>query len=140
MPPHVPKGHARSKLTRDGYVKQISFRRSMSIDEVCKTIVAEFSNISGIESAQFLCCEPSNVLCLSKTQELDGDGVIELAGQGSLYLTLKPVKVCSCIHICISGCVMMSDMFLTQKPEALLAEDTNLISILKVNNAANYAC
>ena len=30
---------------------------------------------------------------LSKEQQLDGDGIFDLAGQGSLYLTQEPIKV-----------------------------------------------
>ena len=93
MPQHVPKGYARTKLVRMGHVKQVVFCRNMSSDEVRSTITNKFPTIEGVESAQFLRCEPSNVLCLPKEQELDGEGVIELAGQGSLYMTLKPVKV-----------------------------------------------
>ena len=93
MPPYVPKGHARAKLMKTGLIKQISFCRNMSNIEVRDILVKEFSKVDQVQTAQFLRCEPSNVMCLNPNQELDGDGVIELAGQGSLYLTLKPVKV-----------------------------------------------
>lgn len=92
MPTHVPKGHVRSKLVKKGNVKQILFRRNMTPDEVRAILVREFRGIN-VQTAQFLQCKPSNVLCLSHDQELGGEGVIDLAGQGSLYLTLKPVEV-----------------------------------------------
>ena len=82
MPQHVPKGYARSKLCKSGHIRQLLFRRNMSPEEVRSLIEKEFKAFEGIQSAQFLKCEPSNVLCLHREQGLDGDGVIELAGQG----------------------------------------------------------
>ena len=98
MPTHVPKGHARYKLVKKGHVKQIFFRRNMTAEEVRAIIVGEFAGIDNVQTAQFLRCKPSNVLCLHQEQELDGEGVIDLAGQGSLYLTLKPVEVSDMIY------------------------------------------
>ena len=60
--------------------------------------VGEFAGIDNVQTAQFLRCKPSNVLYLHQEQELDGEGVIDLAGQGSLYLTLKPVEVSDMIY------------------------------------------
>ena len=46
-----------------------------------------FSEFEGVQTAQYLRCEKNNVMLLN---ELD---VIDLAGQGSLYLTQKEVTV-----------------------------------------------
>ena len=55
-------------------------------------ILRGFSRFDGIESAQYLTCGQNNML-IHVEQEVDSDGVFELAGQGSLYLTKEPVEV-----------------------------------------------
>jgi hypothetical protein len=62
----------------------------MKASEVRNVISRVFSELQGVETAQYLRCEKNNVMLLNENQELD---VIDVAGQGSLYLTQKKVTV-----------------------------------------------
>lgn len=92
-PVFVPKGHLRKKLTKCGRIQKVEFKRSMTPSEVRSAIVEAFSGsgFERIESAQFLQCGKDNIMIVSEEQDLSGDSAINLAGQGSLYLTQKPV-------------------------------------------------
>ena len=91
-PAVVPKGRSRSKLTESGLIIKLQFKRCLKASEVRNVISDAFSGFQGVEMAQYLRCE-NNVMLLNENQELDGDDVIDLAGQGSLYLTQKAVTV-----------------------------------------------
>lgn len=91
-PEFVPKGHLRKKLTKSGRIQKIEFKRSMTSSEVKSVIGEGFSGFE-TESAQFLRCGKDNIMLVSEEQALSGDSVINLAGQGSLYLTQKRVDV-----------------------------------------------
>ena len=60
----------------------------MSIQEVTNVLFRGFSNFDldkmGI---QYFKCGQDNQLSLNEEQKLDGDGIFELTGQGSLYLS-----------------------------------------------------
>ena len=73
-----------------GRIVKLQFKRCMKASEVRSVISNAFSEFQGIEMAQY---RKSNVMLLNENQELDGDDVIDLAGQGSLYLTQKEVTV-----------------------------------------------
>ena len=92
-PAVVPKGRSRSKLTECGRIVKVQFKRCMKASEVRNVICSAFSEFQRVETAQYLRCEKNNVMLLNENQELDGDDVIDLAGQGSLYLTQKEVTV-----------------------------------------------
>ena len=92
-PAVVPKGRSRSKLKESGQIIKRQFKRCMKASEVRNVISDAFSGFQGVEMAQYLRCEKNNVMLLNENQELDGDDVIDLAGQGSLYLTQKAVTV-----------------------------------------------
>ena len=92
-PAVVPKGRSRSKLTESGRIVKLQFKRCMKASEVRNVISNAFSEFQGVEKAQYLRCEKNNIMLLNENQELDGDDVIDLAGQGSLYLTQKEVTV-----------------------------------------------
>ena len=95
----VPKGYARSQLNKAGCIIKLEFRRNMSSQEVKNVILRGFSKFDDVENAQYLRCGQDNVLYLSKEQQLDGDGIFELAGQGSVYLTQEPIKVCCMLPV-----------------------------------------
>ena len=92
-PAVVPKGRSRSKLTDCGRIVKLQFKRCMKASEVRNIICRAFSEFQGVETAQYLRCEKNNIMLLNENQELDGDDIIDLAGQGSLYLTQKEVTV-----------------------------------------------
>ncbi len=52
-----------------------------------------FANFDNIQSAQFLCCGIANIMLLNEEQDLDGDSIVNLAGQGSVYMVQKRVDV-----------------------------------------------
>lgn len=93
VPSIVPKGRIRSKLTKSNQIAKISLRRSMSSSEVRRAIVDAFPAISDVETAKFLCCNKDNTIIVNDNQLLNGDEAIELAGQGSLYLTRSKTDV-----------------------------------------------
>ncbi len=113
-PDCVPKGHSRKKLKLSGRIQKIQFMRCMKTSEVRETIVNSFSGFNNVETAQFLRCGKDNIMVLNEEQDLDGELLINLAGQGSLYLTQKRVDVsiiiialshsivCSCVPLCAS--------------------------------------
>lgn len=69
----------------------------MTSTEVRSTIVEAFSEFKSVESAHFLRCGTDNIMVLNEEQDLDGDLAIDLAGQGSFYLTQKRVDVSFCV-------------------------------------------
>lgn len=92
--PHtVPKGHLRKKLKDAGRIVKLQLKRCMTACEVRDIIVDGFRDFSYIQSAQFLRCGKDNIMLLNEDQDLNGDSVIELAGQGSLYMVQKKVEV-----------------------------------------------
>ncbi len=108
MPPTVPKGYTRSKLTKANRIAKISLKRCMASSEVRKVISDTFSGFN-TESAQYLRCKQNNMVEVCDDQELNGDEAIDLAGQGSLYLIQCPVDVslvavcvCAYSHVCHS--------------------------------------
>lgn len=101
VPSIVPKGRIRSKLTKSNQIAKISLRRSMSSSEVQRAIVDAFPAISDVETAKFLCCNKDNTIIVNDNQLLNGDEAIELAGQGSLYLTRSKTDVSNLHMHCI---------------------------------------
>jgi hypothetical protein len=91
-PACVPKGHARKKLKRAGRIEKIELKRCMSSLEVRNVVVQAFPAFQDVESAQYLRYGQDNVMLL-EAEELDGDEAIDLAGQGSLYLSQEKVDV-----------------------------------------------
>ena len=82
----VPRGRQRSILEQAGQMHKLEFSRSMTCEEVKKVIENGFPDIENAKSAAFLACGQNNVLHLNKQQDLNGDCIMDLAGQGSLYL------------------------------------------------------
>ena len=92
-PAIVPKGHSRHKLKDSGRIAKLQFKRCMKASQVRNIISNGFSEFEGIETAQYLRCGQDNIMVVNENQELSGDDLIDLAGQGSLYLTQKRVNV-----------------------------------------------
>ena len=81
----VPKSNARSKLKKDGRIKKMEFRRTMSFLQIKNIIIKAFSAFS-LSELYFLSCEQSNSLRKASVQAPNGDDLMNIAGQGSLYL------------------------------------------------------
>ena len=79
----VPKGKKRSILNASGRIKKLEFKRCMKATEV---IIAEGFQGFDLQNIQFLVCGQDNVLTKFENQDLYGDGIIDLAGQGCAYL------------------------------------------------------
>ena len=88
----VPKGKKRAGLNMSGRIKKLEFKRCMTADEVKNIISNGFSNYE-VQKIQFLCCGQDNTLLKYENQDLNGDGIIDLAGQGSVYLL--QVAICT---------------------------------------------
>jgi hypothetical protein len=84
IPKVIPKGTSREKMKKEGRIKDIPFHRFISKDEVQEIIPASFPEFS--KKFMFLQGHKNNTLSLFSNQDLDGNGVIELAKHGSLYL------------------------------------------------------
>lgn len=98
-PAVVPKGRSRTKLRDSGRVKKLQFKRCTTVSEVRSIITGAFSEFEDIATAQYLHCGQDNIMVVNENQELDGSDLIDLAGQGSLYLTQKRVSVSGCVAI-----------------------------------------
>ena len=85
IPPIVPRGAVRRKLTEKGRIKKIQIRRSMGPSEVRRVLGNAFSEFCGVSKATFLKCNQDNTFTQA-SQALNGDDVAQLAGGGSLYL------------------------------------------------------
>jgi hypothetical protein len=93
IPDKVPKGYARSKLMKSNRIAKVQLQRCMTSLQVRKIITDQFSAFINMEGAQFLQCGQDNSMLLTEQQELNGDEAVDLAGQGSLYLTQSKVDV-----------------------------------------------
>lgn len=85
IPCTIPRGSLRGQLKRMGRIKDLSFRRSLSADEV-RDVILEGFKATGIENFVYLQAHRSNTLTKSEDQKLNGNEVIALAGSGCLYL------------------------------------------------------
>lgn len=100
--PEMPKSSCRKRLNKVGRIQKLEFRHSMSSLQTRNTIIKGFAALKPY-GLKFLQCTSSNEMCLADDQNVDGEGVITLAGQGSLYMC-EDVKVlinvdCTCIHV-----------------------------------------
>ena len=80
---YLPKGQARDKLAKSGRIKEIPMRRNMTPTQVTAAIINNFSIENSLQGHR------DNTLTVCKEQIFDGVGIIQLAGSGSVYVTLK---------------------------------------------------
>lgn len=92
-PQYVPKGYERKKLKSAGRIVKIEVKRCMTQDEVRSILMEAFPAFEDVETSQFLRCGQDNIMLLNDEQDIDGEGIINLAGQGSVYMTQEKVKV-----------------------------------------------
>ena len=92
-PSHVPKGYERKKLKSKGQIVKVELKRCMTSAEVRGILTKAFPEFEDLETAQYLRCGQDNIMLLNDEQVLDGEGVIDLAGQGSVYMTQQKVDV-----------------------------------------------
>ena len=86
LPPKVPKGPSRTKLSNEGRISKIKIRRSMTSLQVKELIANSFSSFPKAKSVKFIKCDQANSLEVLSEQMLNGDETANLAGGGSLYL------------------------------------------------------
>lgn len=89
IPSSIPKGAAREQLKKKGQVKDIAFQWHLDEDEVKELLSENFEALKDAE-VQYLQSHKNNSLSIAKVQNLDGIGVISLAGSGSLYSRFSP--------------------------------------------------
>ena len=92
IPRSIPKGVQREELKKAGRVKSLPFHRVMSQEEVRRVILEGFQ----IQDFRFLKGNRENTLKVHEAQTLDGNGTIQLAGFGSLYVQeqlLRPAPI-----------------------------------------------
>ena len=92
IPSSLPIGAAREQLKKKGLVKEIAFQRHLDEDEVKELLSENFEALKDAE-VQYLQSHKNNSLSVANEQNLDGVGLINLAGSGSLYLKLSPKNV-----------------------------------------------
>ena len=83
-PTMIPRGNRRKVLENEGRIKKLQFFRSMTPLAVRQTIADGFSK--NIDKAVYLQCSQNNYINVNHNQDLNGEELIELAGQGSIYL------------------------------------------------------
>ena len=88
IPVTIPRGPLRVTLRARGRIKELYFHRVMSEREVNNVIVNGFEDIN-IKEFRFLLPMKDNTLSGCEKQDLNGTGVIKLAGSGSLYIQLQ---------------------------------------------------
>ena len=81
--PSIPKGSRRQSL---GQILEVAFRRCMMSNEVMEHVRDAFKDLGNVSNFQFLRAHQDNTLQVAEDQQLDGLGVIKLAGCGSLYV------------------------------------------------------
>lgn len=96
MTVYVPRGYTRSRLAKQGHVQKAAFRKNMNAEEVKHAIVSAFSAFE-LKKYIFLRCGQDNRLKVVDDNDLNGDDIFELAGQGSIYICLVSVYyLCEC--------------------------------------------
>lgn len=82
----IPRGPLRERLKKIGRIKELFFHRIMSEAEVTSTITTGFKETSITHYKYLSANRKDNRLAVAEKQQLNGDGIIKLAGSGSLYL------------------------------------------------------
>ena len=88
IPSYIPKGIHRNKLKEDGHIIELPFHRCMTSEETMELITDAFKELGGVKRLQYLQANRNNTLKVHMQQDLDGNGVLNLAGSGSLYVQL----------------------------------------------------
>ena len=86
IPSRVLKGNQRNKLKEDGRIIELAFNRGMTSKETTRLIINAFREISGAQKIQFLQANRDNTMEVHTQLDLDENGVLSLAGSGSLYV------------------------------------------------------
>ena len=89
---YVPKGNTRMQLSKAGRIQKMQFRKRMSAQEVRNVLFSSFSKFD-LKNMLYIKCGKDNSLSIHHKQDLNGDEIIELAGQGSLYIKQDAVEV-----------------------------------------------
>ena len=84
--PSIPNGSRHQSLMKDGRILEVAFRRCMMSNKVMERVRDAFKDLGNVSNFQFLRAHQDNTLQVAKDQQLDGLGVIKLAGCGSLYV------------------------------------------------------
>lgn len=93
----VPRFGKRRALKRDGNIRQLQFARSMSPQQVKSALFKAFSRkLDRNETIQITYMQPNphtHTLTTVDKSDFDGGDVIDLAGQGNLYIRTELVEV-----------------------------------------------
>ena len=138
IPRYIPKGIRREELRKAGRVKELSFRRVMSEDEVQRVILEGFQ----INAFQFLQGSRDNTLKVNATQSLDGNAAIQLAGSGSLYIQEQPLPTTPPTPPSTStspDTLPGKESLSTDSSNPLMSQLTELITKLRVSYMYNYS-
>ena len=86
IPSRVPKGIHRKRLKEDGWIIEVGFHRNMTSKMTLQLIADAFKEVCQVKNLEFYQANRDNTLQVHQDQELDGSGVLNLAGSGSLYV------------------------------------------------------
>ena len=95
IPSCIPKRLHRNKLKKDGHIINLAFHQSMTSKETMELIIDAFKELGGVDKFQFLQGNRDNTVQVHGQQELDGNGVLNLARCGSLYV--QQVEECDVV-------------------------------------------
>lgn len=126
----IPKGKLREKARGEGRIKDLPFHRYSSRDEVTDLINFAFPSLS--KNFTFLQGHKDNSLTVASNQELDGNGAIDLAKHGSLYLLECPETVPE--QACDDNQPSASDKIVTPLSEASRGKSSSLLVELLQSN------
>ena len=92
---YVPKGNVRRNLTRQGRTAKVVLKRNMKPKEIKCIVVNAFPSFQ-LTDFNYMKCSQDNRLRSMADNNLCGDDIFDLAGQGSVYIC----QVSQCLMIC----------------------------------------
>ena len=96
----VPRGGVRKQLAREGRLRKMQIRRTMSASEIKRMIKNCFSTFESAKNVKFMKSEQDNSLKIMVDQDLDGAATADVAGGGSLYLIeVSPFLILIYAHV-----------------------------------------
>ena len=100
----VPQKAARKKLKDSNRIKKLEFRRNMTPLQVQNTIVRGFRHLGNIIGYTLVSGNQSGYLLRAADQKPDGNTLIDVVGQASLYICEKSAEVTTSPFVDVCAC------------------------------------
>ena len=106
----VPRFGKRKALKNEGKIRQLQFTRNMSAEQVKKNIIHGFSDKVDKDNEHFInFLQPdlrTHTLTKLEGSNFDGADVIDIAGQGSLYVHIQVGNISSYVWFLETDCLL----------------------------------